>query len=61
MCVPCDDGLLNIRVGQLYLKCGSLNEDIKMYPEFFGTELKRSMDDVKYIFTDERRLKGKMK
>ena len=32
----------------------SLDEDIKMYPEFFKTELKNPTDTVKFFTTDER-------
>ena len=32
----------------------SLDEDIKMYPEFFRTELKNQADTVKHFVTDER-------
>lgn len=37
-----------------HLKWVSLDEDIKMYPEFFRTELKNSVDMVKHFVTDER-------
>lgn len=37
-----------------YLKWVSLDEDIKMYPEFFRTELKNPMDTVKHFVKDER-------
>lgn len=37
-----------------YLRWVSLDEDIKMYPEFFRTELKRQTDTVKHFTTDER-------
>lgn len=33
---------------------GSLDEDIKMYPEFFKTELKNQVDTVKHFIKDER-------
>lgn len=39
MCVACDDGILNIRVGAIIM-------NIKMYPEFFKTELKDPTDTV---------------
>lgn len=32
----------------------SLDEDIKMYPEFFKTELKNPTDTVKFFTTDKR-------
>lgn len=32
----------------------TLDEDIKMYPEFFSTELKRPTDTVKHFVNDER-------
>ena len=38
-----------------HLKWVSLDEDIKMYPEFFKTELKNPIDTVKHFVTDERR------
>ena len=37
-----------------HLKWVSLDEDIKMYPEFFGTELKNPTDTVKHFVKDER-------
>ena len=37
-----------------HLKWVSLDEDIKMYPEFFRTELKNPTDMVKHIVKDER-------
>ena len=37
-----------------YLKWVSLDEDIKMYPEFFRTELKNPADTVKHFIKDER-------
>ena len=37
-----------------YLKWVSLDEDIKMYPEFFRTELKKPTDTVKHFIKDER-------
>ena len=37
-----------------HLKWVSLDEDIKMYPEFFRTELKNPMDTVKHFIKDER-------
>ena len=37
-----------------HLKWVSPNEDIKMYPEFFRTELKNPTDTVKHFVKDER-------
>ena len=37
-----------------FLKWVSPDEDIKMYPEFFRTELKNPTDKVKYFVNDER-------
>ena len=37
-----------------YLKWVSLDDDIKMYPEFFRTELKNLTDSVKHFVSDER-------
>ena len=37
-----------------HLKWVALDEDIKMYPEFFRTELKNQADTVKYFVKDER-------
>ena len=37
-----------------YLKWISLDEDTKMYPEFFRTVPKNSTDTVKHFVTDER-------
>ena len=37
-----------------HLKWVSLDDDIKMYPEFFRTELKNPMDTVKHFIKDER-------
>ena len=37
-----------------YLKWASLDEDIKMYPKFFRTELKNPTDSVKHFVSDER-------
>ena len=37
-----------------HLKWVSLDEDIKMYPEFFRTELKNPMNTVKHFIKDER-------
>ena len=37
-----------------HLKWVSLDEDIKMYPEFFRTELKNQADTVKHFIKDER-------
>lgn len=33
----------------------SLDEDIKMYPEFFGAELKAPSDTVKHFINNERK------
>ena len=38
-----------------YLRWVSLDEDIKMYPEFFRTELKSPTDTVKHFVNDERK------
>ena len=37
-----------------FLKWVALDEDIKMYPEFFRTELKNPADTVKHFVKDER-------
>lgn len=37
-----------------HLKWVSLDEDNKMYPEFFTTELKNPTDTVKHFISDER-------
>ena len=37
-----------------HLKWVALDEDIKMYPEFFKTELSKPTDEVKHFVTDER-------
>lgn len=37
-----------------HLRWVSPDENIKMYPEFFGTKLKNPTDVVKYFVTDER-------
>ncbi len=37
-----------------HLKWVSLDEDIKMYPTFFRTELQNPTDTVKYFVSDER-------
>lgn len=37
-----------------HLRWVSLNDDVKMYTEFFRTELKRPTDSVKHFATDER-------
>ena len=37
-----------------FLRWVSPNEDIKMYPPFFRTELKNPTDTVKYFMNDER-------
>ena len=37
-----------------YLKWVSLDEDIKMYPEFFRTELNDQKESVRHFVTDER-------
>lgn len=38
-----------------HLKWVSLDEDVKMYPEFFKTELKNTSDTVKHFVKDERK------
>lgn len=37
-----------------HLRWVSLDKDIKIYPEFFKTELRNPTDSVKYFVTDER-------
>lgn len=37
-----------------FLRWIALDEDIKIYPEFFRTELKKITDAVKYFINDER-------
>ena len=37
-----------------YLRWVSLDEDIKMYPTFFKTELKNPVDTVRHFVSDER-------
>ena len=37
-----------------HLKWVSLDENIKMYPEFFRTELKNQADTIKHFIKDER-------
>lgn len=37
-----------------FLRWVDLNEDIKMYPEFFRTELENPSDTVKHFLKDER-------
>ena len=37
-----------------FLRWVALDEDIKMYPEFFRTELKNPTDTVKHFINDER-------
>ena len=37
-----------------HLRWVALDEDIKMYPEFFRTELKNPIDTVKHFIKDER-------
>ena len=37
-----------------YLKWVSFDEDVKMYPEFFRTELNNTKDTVRHFVTDER-------
>ena len=37
-----------------HLKWVSFDEDIKMYPEFFRTELNNTKDTVRHFVTDER-------
>lgn len=58
MNVPCDftpiGGSFTEDNSKEYLKWVSLDEDIKMYPEFFRTELKNSTDSVKHLVSDER-------
>ena len=39
-----------------YLKWVSFDEDIKMYPEFFRTELGNPKDTVRHFVTDERNM-----
>ncbi len=41
--------------GKEYLKWVSLDENVKMYPEFFRTELKEPTAAVKYFVKDERK------
>ena len=38
-----------------YLKWVSFDENIKMYPEFFRTELRDPKDTVRHLVTDERK------
>ena len=38
-----------------YLKWVSFDEDIKIYPEFFRTELGNPKDTVRHLVTDERK------
>ena len=38
-----------------YLRWVSLDEDVKMYPTFFRTELKSPTDTVKHFVNDERK------
>ena len=38
-----------------HLKWVSLDDDVKMYPGFFTTELKNPTDTVKYFVNDERK------
>ena len=40
-----------------YLRWVSLDENVKMYPEFFRTELKNPADTVRHFITDGRRIK----
>ncbi|MGN1234946.1 MAG: NUDIX hydrolase [Christensenellaceae bacterium] len=37
-----------------YLRWVSLDDNVKMYPEFFRTELKNPTDTIQYFVTDER-------
>ena len=43
MTVPCEDGIINLRVGTIIMMNGKIlmvgNDPIKYYPEFFRTEL----------------------
>lgn len=43
-----------------HLQWVSLDDDVKMYPEFFRTELKNPTDTVKHFATDERLHRQKM-
>ena len=38
-----------------YLRWISLDEDVKMYPDFFKTELKNPTDTIKHFVSDERK------
>ena len=44
MCVPSKE----------HLKWVSLDEDVKLYPEFFRAELKNPTDTIKHFVKDER-------
>lgn len=37
-----------------HLKWISLDDDVKIYPDFFKTELKNAIDGIKHFVTDER-------
>ena len=37
-----------------YLRWVSIDENVKMFPEFFRTDLRQPSDNVKYLITDER-------
>ena len=37
-----------------HLKWVSLDDNVKIYPEFFKTELKKTIDTVKHFITDKR-------
>ncbi len=59
MNVPCDFAPIGASFteedhSKEYLKWVSPDEDIKMYPEFFKTELKNLTDSVKHFVSDER-------
>ena len=58
MNVPCDFAPISASFtednSKEHLKWVSLDEDIKMYPEFFRTELKNLTDSVKHFVSDER-------
>ena len=58
MNVPCDFAPISSSFtednSKEHLKWVSLDEDIKMYPEFFRTELKNLTDSVNHFVSDER-------
>ena len=58
MNVPCDFAPISESFtednSKEHLRWVSLDEDIKMYPEFFRTELKNLTDSVKHFVSDER-------